>query len=80
MSLRTITVRELIAILEGEDPDMPVVFTADYGDRGHTAQALPIKGSIDAEIFTESAYSNSGYALADNDADVDYDDRVLVIR
>jgi hypothetical protein len=83
--LRTMTVRDLIARLEGEDPDMPVIFTADYGDYHHTAQALRIRGEIDEVQITESGYSASGYALVERDADHDDPDEIepatyLVIR
>lgn len=63
--LKTITVRELMACLEGEDPDMPVIFTADYGDYHHTPQALRIRGELEEVQVAESGYSHSGYALVE---------------
>lgn len=80
--LKTITVRDLMARLEGEDPDMPVIFTADYGDYHHTAQALPIRGELDQATISESGYSNSGYAVdGDDDHDAEFGAMTyLVIR
>lgn len=83
--LRTITVRDIMARLEGEDPDMPVIFTADYGDYHHTAQALPIRGEIEEMQVAESGYSNSRYALVevedrDEDSDGVEQPTYLVIR
>ena len=85
MALRTITVRELIDLLEGEDEQALVIFTADYGDHYHTAQALPLRGECEAVTIEKSAYSNSGFAIEDErDADAQNDDDVdttyLVIR
>lgn len=79
-TMRTITVSKLIALLEGEDPDMPVIFSADYGDRGHTAQALPIRGDVEAVNISESAYSNSGFAIMEDWEDASDTGRFLVIR
>jgi hypothetical protein len=87
-ALRTITVRELIEDLEEQDPDMPVVFTSDYGDIVHTQQVHAITGSCEEEALTETAYSVSGWAVRDVDYNVDRDEpdgeddapRVLVIR
>ncbi len=80
---RTITVSDLIKRLEGEDPDAPVIFTADYGDIQHTAQALRIRGNIDEVQIAESGYSHSGFAIVDlDDAEEDGIDgpTYLVIR
>jgi hypothetical protein len=65
--LRTLTVRELIDRLSGEDPDMPVIFTADYGDYHHTPQALRIRGNIEEVQIAESGYSTSGFAVVEAD-------------
>lgn len=72
MALRTITVRQLRELLDGEDDDLPVIFSTDYGDYHHTQQALPLIGETDEVLVEESAYSNSGFAVA-NDADGDPD-------
>jgi hypothetical protein len=71
-TLRTITVRELRDLLDGEDENALVIFTTDYGDYHHTPQALPIKGEIEEGTVSESAYSNSGFQLH---TDEDDDDR-----
>lgn len=78
--LQTITVGELIARLQGEDPDAQVVFASDYGDRGRTRQAHAIRGHVEEALLHESAYSDSGFALSDDDADQDGEQAVLVIR
>ena len=82
--LRTITVAELIDLLEGEDPKAEVIFSTDYGDYHHTAQALPIRGEFEEALVEESAYSNSGFALASDDEDQDDEEnegrKFLVLR
>ncbi len=86
-ALRTLTVRELIAVLEDEDQDMPVVFACDYGDIGHTQQVFGFDGTVEEEPLHESAYSHSGWAVPNHDRerpeDMDDEDdkapRVLVI-
>lgn len=46
-----------------------VVMTADYGDMGHTTQALPVKRAAPA-VSTNGAYSRSGrIILQENDDD-----------
>lgn len=84
MTLRTLTVRELIDLLEQEDEQALVIVTADYGDRSHTAQALPIRGQLETVTVRESGYSASGFAIEDEDdptASNDEDgDTYLVIR
>jgi hypothetical protein len=83
--LDTLTVGELLELLEGEDRDKKVIFTTDYGDYHHTPQALPIRGEVDEATVGESAYSNSGFQLVDVDGDDDEDgdtdtETYLVIR
>ena len=79
--LRTITVAALIDILQGEDPDARVIFAADYGDYHHTEQALPLRGETDTVTVEGSAYSNSGFAIAEPDDDDAADvETFLVIR
>jgi hypothetical protein len=63
-SIRTINVRELIEELQEQDPEALVVFAADYGDIGHTQQALAIVGDIEECVLRESAYSASGWAIS----------------
>jgi hypothetical protein len=78
--LRTISVREMLEVLENEDPDALLIFTSDYGDHSHTDQALPIEGTVEEVLIEKSAYSNSGFALATDDDDEDNTDKYLVIR
>lgn len=84
MTLRTITVRELIDLLSNEDENALVITSADYGDRSHTDQALPVHGRLETVTIRESGYSASGYAIDDEDdptASTDEDgDTYLVIR
>ncbi len=71
-SLSSLTVRELIEVLENEDPNAIVIFSADYGDYHHTQQALPLTGDVEeVEIYEERGYSNSGFAIVKNDSDRD---------
>ena len=81
-ALRTITVEKLRELLEGEPPDAKVIFAADYGDRGHTLQALPIEGSVEGVSLRETAYSTSGWAVNDDEDDEpdSWEDRVVLIR
>ena len=66
--MKTITVRDLIDLLEDyDDDDMPVVFATNYGDRGNTQQAHAIRGDVEEVVLTKSAYSESGYAVSDTD-------------
>ena len=67
--LKTITVAELIAILQDEDPDARVIFSTDYGDHCHTQQALPLRGRTCEVLVRESGYSTSGFALVDEDCE-----------
>lgn len=68
-TLKTITVAELIDLLEDQDPKTLVIFTADYGDHHHTPQALPIRGEFETVKVERNAYSNSGFAIAGDDHD-----------
>jgi hypothetical protein len=68
-TLRTITVAKLLELLEGESPDAQVIFAADYGDHGHTEQALPLRGELDTVTVEKTAYSNSGFAITESDDD-----------
>jgi hypothetical protein len=79
-AMRTITVRDLIALLEDEDQDKKVVFSTCYGDYHRTQQALPLRGEVEEVLIEKSAYSNSGFAIADNDDDEENDEVYLVIR
>lgn len=79
--LKSITVARLIDLLQGEDPEAEVVFVCDYGDHGHTEQALPIRGDIIEAVLEPSAYSISGWAVASDDDEPEYmEESVLVVR
>ena len=86
MLLNTITAEELLEVVQGiideHGKDMPILFTADYGDIGHTAQALPIEGVADPVTITESGYSNSRFEIieSDGDEDEDFNESYIVIR
>lgn len=62
------TVAQLIEELQSFNPDSIVVFTSDYGDHSHTEQ-IHFPNSVDElddwEGVERTAYSASGYALAD---------------
>ena len=86
-TLRTLTVKELIEVLQDEDPEMPVVFATDYGDIGHTQQIIGIDGTVEEEPIHESGYSRSGWAVPNHERERPLDDeeedaapRVLVVR
>ena len=72
-----LTVGELIEILQGCPEDARIVFTCDYGDYGHTQQALPVRavGSLDEQGGTlqPSGYSQSGLAISRSDDEDDED-------
>jgi hypothetical protein len=75
---RGLTVAELLDVLEGCDPAARVVFACDYGDISHTLQALPVRSAEefepDFQRLEESAYSQSGLAIADREPSTE-DDR-----
>jgi hypothetical protein len=84
--MKTITAAELIELLQDYAPDTKVIFSTDYGDHSHTQQALGLRGESEEVTITKSAYSNSGFAIAEPDED-DVDemgeqnaDMYLVIR
>jgi CRISPR/Cas system-associated protein Cas10 (large subunit of type III CRISPR-Cas system) len=59
---------ELEELKEEYGPDAQVVFGCDYGDICHTQQALQINQveAVNANKIAESAYSNSGFAISDD--------------
>ena len=65
MKLRTLTVAELKDLLDGQPDDAKVIFSTNYGDYSRTEQALPLKGELDTVCIEKSAYSNSGFAIAE---------------
>ena len=78
---RAMTVTDLIAELRHFDPKANVVLASDYGDRGHTQQALPVESvdEIDQERLRPSAYSHSGVAIV-GDADQSGNEAVVVLN
>jgi len=87
MGMDTCTLDDLIAALqEAKDEhggDVKVVFTSNYGDRARTQQAHRLYGRVEETQLVESAYSDSGYAVADSDEGMhdEYTERkVLVIE
>jgi hypothetical protein len=70
---KSITVARLRELLADQPDDALVAFTANYGDRCNTAQALPLSGDCEMTAVVPSAYSDSGFALGD-EVDGDGDD------
>ena len=81
-NLHSITVGELIKILQHEDESAMVVIGVNYGDRGRTLQAIPLRGECEEVAVGETSYSESGYKIDDEacGADDDYDDSVTYLR
>lgn len=83
---RTMTKGELIRALEDMPDDTPVMITADYGDRGHTQQVLPITDVLEltAASLADTGYSATSVELLDeanDDAPEDVQNtHVLVIK
>lgn len=70
-----LTVRELIEQLEGYADDALVVFADDYGDYGHTTQALPVRLVEELDEYSErletTAYSASEVSIATKEDEED---------
>ena len=87
-ALQTLTVADLIELLQEQDPEARVIFSTNYGDYSRTMQALPLTGDTDEVQIEKSAYSNSGFAVVreqdeeDDDckAPADQHGKYLVIR
>lgn len=47
---------------------MNVAMVSDYGDRCHTQQALNVE-HVNEEMIRKTAYSDSGYAIYDEDSE-----------
>ena len=75
----TITAGELIDMLATVDPETPVAFACNYGDRCQTRQVINIRGNIEDEPIYESAYSETGWAVRKPYDDEREDDPRLVI-
>lgn len=69
--LRTQTVLQLRNLLADYDDNQLVAFSSDYGDHCHTEQALPIEGYAELKLISESGYSESGYAVLDEEPDAE---------
>lgn len=76
----TLTVAELIELLEGEDPTMKVIFSTNYGDYHNTPQALPIGSEVREVTIAESGYSNSGFEVIERGEGDDDDDEAEEIE
>jgi hypothetical protein len=61
------TAEEVIEMLQEVDPKSKVLFVADYGDRTHTMQALPVAEVLQQSStdLRETAYSSSEVAWND---------------
>ena len=71
----TTTLYELIALLKRRVEDnpelgnLPVYAVSDYGDHSHTQQLLELN-EVDEIQVTETAYSDSGLAVAGEDDEI----------
>ncbi len=82
---QALTVGELIDRLKQYETGAKAVFGSDYGDIGHTLQALPIRviEHLNDDLgssLVASAYSNSGVAIEtfdDSDDQIEFDVIVL---
>ena len=79
--IETLTEIRDARISNGENDDIIVVSSSDYGDYSHTEQLVEIQ-SIETVNPTRSAYSKSGWAYPDDvdDPDVNQDEEVIVLR
>jgi len=66
-TFKTITKAALLEALEDLDDNDSIAVASDYGDRCHTQQLHRLKGNIEEVKVRESAYSDSGFAVADED-------------
>lgn len=70
---RTITAKVLREALADLDDDALVVFSSNYGDHGRTEQVHFLDGEIEERHVKESGYSESGFALVDQDDEPEED-------
>jgi len=68
---KSITVKELIRLLENYDEDAQVILASDYGDRVHTQQVHFIDSDIKEVAIGDSAYSNSGFRVLDEEDEME---------
>lgn len=77
-TIRSITVQELREALEDFKPEDIVVFSHDYGDHCHT-QAVGRIENIKMQDLVETAYSDSGFAVKDDESQREPVARAVVI-
>jgi len=65
----TITKEELIEALEDLPDGARVAFASDYGDRCNTQQLHSIEGQIEEKPIHQTAYSDSGYAVDEEETE-----------
>jgi hypothetical protein len=71
--MKSITVAELIRLLNTYDENTQVIFASDYGDHCHTQQVHFIDGDLKEVAIGESAYSDSGFRVVDEDEEDEED-------
>jgi len=72
--------REALAKFEGTpEDDMLAVTGISYGDRAGTVQAIPLNDIAKVSI-TETAYSDSGYKIKDEDAETSDDVKAISLN
>jgi hypothetical protein len=77
-AIRTMTVAELREALESFEPDAPVVFTYNYGDRAGTSAVGVIR--VVAEMpLRSTGYSATGLALREDDDEGDDNEQTAVV-
>lgn len=72
------TVRKLMQALEDFKPEDIVVFSYDYGDHTHT-QAVGQIENVEMQDLVETAYSDSGFAVKDDESEREPVARAVVI-
>lgn len=76
---KSVTVAELIEVLQEQDQEALVTFASDYGDHCHTEQVHALEGDIQEVGLRESAYSDSGWAVVGEESDTEPTCKVLRI-
>jgi len=81
-NIETLTIDEVISGLtalkrnRGLTGEEPVVVASNYGDRARTMQAVTLD-EIETGTLTETSYSDSGFAV--NEDEPMYDDQLVVV-
>lgn len=73
-SFRTITVRDLIDLLEGEDPDALVGVRYHSGNRYDRAVVIPLDGDTEMAAVVPSGYGPEGAFEVVDETDEDADE------